>query len=149
MKQHKFIFIREWRKCKECGKEFQITRYDHIFCCRHCSDVDYQRRNELGRFNPNIKNPLPKSCAICGEEFISKGNNHRYCKFCSDKCRKIHNSKRRMEWDRKNPESVKRRRKRYYLKHRERLLEYGLNWRTIHPSYMSDYYRKLNDGILN
>ena len=64
-------------KCKECGKQFEPIRYNHIYCSLYCRGRANYRRRHPENFEPRI-------CTICNKSFIleSSGKKNYVCPDC-------------------------------------------------------------------
>lgn len=63
------------RQCEFCGKDFQPTMGNQIYCCTWC------RQNGRAEMYKRYKKG---KCAVCGKEFQKTTNQA----FCSDECKK-------------------------------------------------------------
>lgn len=68
--------VRKWRKCKSCGKEFEITKTWKIVCSVYCKKALLSN----GKM-------ITKVCALCGRNFTTL---HRSKNVCSLQCRSEH-----------------------------------------------------------
>ena len=64
------------RKCLNCGKEIARTK-NKSYCSRAC------RNQHLTRRDMEEAPKYPKTCKICGKEFLARRPTKKYC---SDKC---------------------------------------------------------------
>jgi predicted nucleic acid-binding Zn ribbon protein len=73
------------RICRICGKLFNPTRMDNLFCSKQCGDIHHQRQKIPTLYNKeDIK--IEHQCVVCGKSFIPWKSNQR---FCSKKCNDI------------------------------------------------------------
>jgi hypothetical protein len=87
-----------------------------------------------------------KRCTKCGEvkplhEFQKKGDNRRRadCRACAAAYNRT--------WQRKNPEKLRKNRKKYYERHQERLRAEKAEWQRAHPEQAQDAHLRRTFGI--
>lgn len=84
-----------------------------------------------------------RTCGICGETFEAHHWNQKYC---SDDCRKEAKRRSGMKYRRQNPEKYRVWAKEYFMKNRERKLEYmreyARNHKEQYRKYRLDYYTR-------
>ena len=69
--------------CPACGKEFELTRADKIYCSINCKlKAKYRRKHNLPVFQAVL---TQKTCEVCGKEIEARHHNQ---KFCSQECAK-------------------------------------------------------------
>ncbi len=91
------------RTCKRCGKE--LRQEQKTYCSRSCRNKDNPRQ-----FVETAT--IPKTCLICGKDFLAKRKDRKYC---SDQC----------NWKARQQRAPKRVRpdQTYWRKHRHEVLE--------------------------
>lgn len=77
-------------KCPVCSKLFSHKERDGIFCSDRCQEIYKLNKEEEDR--KKGKGPVKKKCEFCGAEFETTDSRK---KFCSSKCRKKADSKKR------------------------------------------------------
>lgn len=91
--------------CKVCGKKFeQVKMGSRLYCSKRCANYIYAERARAAyktKRQGNVRKykrrkfivPIivPKTCKLCGKEFVPHVNNQRYC---SPECRKEVNRRR-------------------------------------------------------
>lgn len=81
------------RKCKNCGKDFETTKKNKIFCCTKCTRKYGEKHRKPRRYVAH--------CANCGKELIRARNvtEKEPLRFCNAKCaseyRNSHNEERK------------------------------------------------------
>ena len=108
---HKKTKAKQIRLCKWCGKPFEVTSHNKIYCSEKCVE-EHKLYYFRDYYNKYQKAQKTKTCQWCGKEFERTYGNEKYC---SDECRK----KARREQARKSMERRNKRPKypcRHYLK---------------------------------
>lgn len=91
-------------KCKYCGKEFIKKSNSQKYCSLQCSAAakkvqDKQNSKERYRALNQEKHLLTATCEYCGEPFIKRHGNQKYCsKECSENKRLEQNADAAMRY---------------------------------------------------
>ena len=94
-KKEKTLIIKE---CKYCGKDFETTKPNQIYCCKRCSakyQIELVKEKRRQRFLK--ESATPRICRNCGKEFIISDFKQVHC---SEKCYSQY--KRKRIWKRKS-----------------------------------------------
>ena len=63
------------KTCPTCGKTFETSRSDQIYCSKFCCHKAHY-----------VPKKLLKKCVVCGKEFRA---GQPFAKYCSDECQKL------------------------------------------------------------
>ena len=145
------------RVCKRCGQEFSPDYGWQKYCSPDCR-LQTQRQQQRDWYYAHQGNPLPETikCARCSSTFHPLSSSQRYCPGCREILQREHKrrftQRYRAEGREHRPAVSKEVRretwKRYYSKHKDRLLERIRRTRYTHgifPGQRSDeYWRNRN-----
>lgn len=77
------------KNCAVCGKEFERTHYNQIYCSLECQNKGHIK-TVMDR-----KSGVLKTCKTCGKKFVPSQSLRSYC---SEECRDAVELKRREEY---------------------------------------------------
>ena len=64
--------------CQKCGKEFYaMNKKPRKFCSNQCREASYYKPK------PKVREPIKKTCPVCGKDFMAETYRTKYCSpFC-------------------------------------------------------------------
>lgn len=66
-------------------------------------------------------------------------------RYCKPKAYKEKRREQQKDWRKRNPEKVKKGKKKWYQRHKKERREYAKKWREKNPDYNKEYYKKHKD----
>ena len=87
--------------CFRCGKSFlrvtsQLNKSNNLFCGHSCSaktNNALRPRKTINKSKRIVFNKIEFTCPVCKTQLLVKENHIKKKKFCSGRCRNIHNNK--------------------------------------------------------
>lgn len=130
--------------CRYCGKEFEQSRADNVFCSNKCcstfsrhhgSRAEWLKGHSAEEIHPGI---YRKTCETCGKKFISLSIYQCFCEDCSNERKR----RRGSEWAKNNRDLASKKRKAWYHENIDHARELRREWDARNRDKKRESYKK-------